>query len=378
MNTKLLAIIVPQEYKNANHFELWNCIAEAFDGITVIIDIPADAVVSRIKNRKYRIDEAKQNFRKIGEKSYIIRPYFVIRPEICGMLYHSMCAKKIIHTIEKHFMIQEDNIALIAYNAFWICGFVRSNFRGQMTYYLYDEVRMKANTGKKDKKKYKYDEIACAHADIVLTMTKKIAESRAVLNPNIIVIGNGAIKPKITMHQVEKFDNSIAFVGNFRDWIDKKLFSDLVQKRQDISFFIVGSIENNMKEYLKLLQSKYSNITYIGRVKKEEMVNLYKKFDGIIIPYKDNDFIKATRPIKIVESVLAGTPVVTIPMDGYIENSFIRFANTIDEFSQQIDYLLNNPIDMDSDEYRDFVDDNTWDRKAEVIIEAINRKDGKE
>lgn len=371
MNTKVFIIIVPQEYKNANHYELWNCIAKLFDGITIIIDIPADAIVSRIKNKKYRIYESRQKFKRIGERSYIIRPYFIFRPEICGTLYHTMCAKKILRMVKNYFKTDESNISVLAYNAFWICGFAQCNFRGTMAYYLYDEVRMKAETGKIDTRKYKYDEIACKNADVVFTMTKKIADSRKQLNSNVIVIGNGAIKPKLTVHQVEKYPNSIAFVGNFRDWIDQELFMDIVGKKQDISFYIVGSIENNMKEYLKLLQNKFDNISYLGRVKKDEMVSLYRKFDGIIIPYKNNEFIKSTRPIKIVESVLAGTPVVTIPMDGYAENSFIRFANNTNEFCNEIDFIRSHPIEINSEEYLSFVNNNTWEHKANVILEAL-------
>lgn len=371
MNTKLFMIIVPQEYKTANHYDLWNSIADLFDGITIILDVPADAVVSRIKNKKYRIDESKQKFKKIGERSYIIRPYFIIRPEICGELYHKMCAKKILRMIEKNFKTDESNIFVMAYNAFWICGFVQSKFKGKLAYYLYDEVRMKADTGKIDSKKYKYDKKACTNADIVFTMTKKIADSRKQLNSNTLVIGNGATKPEGVIKKIEKYSNSIAFVGNFRDWIDKELFTDIVKKRQDISFYIVGSIENNMKEYLETLQNNYSNISYVGRVKKEEMIDLYRKFDGIIIPYKNNEFIKATRPIKIVESVLAGTPVVTIPMDGYDENRFIRFANNTKEFCREIDYILAHPIEKDSEEYLSFVRNNTWENKAKIIIENL-------
>ena len=70
---------------------------------------------------------------------------------------------------------------------------------------------------------------------------------------------------------------------------------------------------------------------------------------------------------------MAGTPVVTIPMNGYKENSFIRFADSVEAFSRQINYLLDNPIDQDSDEYKEFVKTNTWDYKAEIIIKEFDR-----
>ena len=86
-----------------------------------------------------------------------------------------------------------------------------------------------------------------------------------------------------------------------------------------------------------------------------------------MIPYRHNDFIQATRPIKIVESIMAGVPVVTVPVNGYEKCSFIRFADTIDDFSEEIDYLLEHPINKDSIEYKNFVASNTWESIARRI-----------
>ena len=204
-------------------------------------------------------------------------------------------------------------------------------------------------------------------------MSRLLAESRAEYNDNIITIGNGALKPDIDSIPVRKFERSLAFVGNFRDWIDQELLTGLIQLRKDILFVFVGTVEDNMREYLDNLLNCNMNVLWFGKVKKEKMSELYSMFDGIMIPYKNNEFIKATRPIKIVESVLAGTPVITIPMNGYEESLFIRFADSIDSFSKQIDYLLEHPIDKTSAEYCDFVHNNTWDCKAEIIIEAFEK-----
>lgn len=78
--------------------------------------------------------------------------------------------------------------------------------------------------------------------------------------------------------------------------------------------------------------TKYKNVKYYGEVSKGEVHNWYKKFDVILVPYKQNEFMKATRPIKIVESIFASTPVVSIPITGYEECSFIRFAKMLRSF----------------------------------------------
>ena len=201
-----------------------------------------------------------------------------------------------------------------------------------------------------------------------------LADSRAEYNSNIKVVGNGALLPDTFEKPDVSFPKSIAFIGNLRDWFDEELFEKLVAKRQDITFVFVGSVEDNMKQFLKGLLDKYLNVVYFGKVKKENMPTVYRMFSGVIIPYRKNPFIQATRPIKIVESVMSGTPVVTIPVDGYQEGQFIRFANTVEEFSERIDWIINNPISYDSEDYQKFATANSWVNIAQIIINSFDKK----
>lgn len=49
MQRKLFVIICFQEYATANHKDLWNIMADTSDDLFVILNIPADYVVSNIK-----------------------------------------------------------------------------------------------------------------------------------------------------------------------------------------------------------------------------------------------------------------------------------------------------------------------------------------
>ena len=123
---------------------------------------------------------------------------------------------------------------------------------------------------------------------------------------------------------------------------------------------------------MQTLLNNYKNTFYYGIAKKEDIWDTYRMVDCVIVPYKANEFMAATRPIKIVEAVLAGTPVVTIPMDGYEETTFIRYATDADAFSQQIDFVTANPIDENDENYQAFIEQNTWKNKALLINKAMN------
>lgn len=362
-------IIASQEYKFANHKNLWGELANQSNADVIVIDIPADLIVSVIKRKKYRLDEAKLGVHKVSNNLYVLRPMLYFRPEFLSDRFLPYLAKNIWKALYKQFPdIYSCKCNLLIYEAMWALVFKDSHPNMRIGYYLFDEVRQNGSDGSVNEKRYRHDEFACKNSDIIFTMTKCLAESRSNYNSNIVVLGNGAKQNSSNLLECSKISNSIAFIGNFRDWIDKELLEDLIKNKENHLFCFVGSVEDNMKIFFNYLLHTYPNVAYFGRVSKDRINFMYKLFGCVIVPYLNNSFIKATRPIKIVESVLAGTPVVTIPMDGYEEHKFIRFASTYEEFSQEIDWVLSNPIDLDSIEYKTFCEENTWSNKAKIII----------
>ncbi len=203
-------------------------------------------------------------------------------------------------------------------------------------------------------------------------MSKKLEESRSNLNDNVHFIGNGAdLHMPDNAGGISKITNSIAFIGNIRDWIDKKELEDLIRLRPDLNFFFVGTVEDNMKEYLSNLLSKYMNTFFHYRINKQDMGKIYRKFNVVIIPYVKNEFIQSSRPIKIVESIICGTPVVTVPVNGYQQNKYIRFATSAESFSLEIDYLLHLGDITKVEGYQDFCNGNSWQYIAKKMLNLL-------
>lgn len=363
-------IIVSQEYNNANHKNLWHEIANQTD-ITVVCNISSDLIVSLLKGKLWRIKESFQPYKVFGLVK-LIRPFYLVRPELLPFSLQKMIRRRfwrIIRKVVPDIMRQE--VRLLSYDAMWINVLKESHPNMKIAYYIYDEVRLRGDNEKIKGKVFRQDIEACKKADALFVMTEAIASSRTEFREKIVVLGNGCEIPYEGLNPDYKFVNSVAFIGNFRNWINETLLSNLIKLRQDLLFVIAGPVEDNMKSFLEELLNNYNNVVYFGIVSKERMPKLYMMFDCIIVPYKENRFIKATRPIKIVESVVSGTPVVTVPVDGYEESSFIRFAQTVQDFSREIDYLIATPIVKQSENYKKFVNGNTWAAKARVILDTL-------
>lgn len=363
----LYVIAASQDFSRANHRGLWESLSRMKDTDVVVANIPADNVVSRIKGHYERIQDAKMGAQQIQQHLYVFRPFLTIRPEVAPRGMYKKLAVQFWQGVERACgdLNRYAEIRVVFYNAVWAGILAGSRPHMKLGYYLFDEVRQNGSDNSINQKRYKEDVQACQIADCIFAMSQRLVDVRQEYAGKTIVLGNGA--DPYTGLQMKRKDKSVAFVGNFRDWIDMELFTGLVEKRKDIDFHIVGPVEDNMKAAFNQLLNRHTNVFYDGQVEKNIVATMYTMFSMIIIPYKQNDFIRATRPIKIVESVLAGTPVITIPVDGYQERSFIRFASSMETFSQQIDYLLAHPIDPQSAEYIDFVQHNTWAQKAHLI-----------
>lgn len=370
---KVLLVIASQDFVSANHKPLWKILSQMEGYDVIVANVPADQVVCRLRDKTYRIADAKKGPEVINKHLTVFRPLLTVRAEIAPSFIYPLIAKQMWNSIKKFRpTIMTEHVDLLVYNALWVPILKDTHPDMKIGYYLFDEVRNNGADNTIDKKRYYFDEIACKQSDAIFTMTKMLADSRAKYNSNITVVGNGALVPASFAKPDVVFPKSIAFIGNLRDWFDEKLFEQLVAKRPDITFVFVGPVEDNMKQYLKGLLDKYLNVVYFGKVKKEDMPTVYRMFSGVIIPYRKNPFIQATRPIKIVESVMSGTPVVTIPVDGYQEGPFIRFANTVDEFSERIDWIMSHPISYDSEDYKIFATANSWVNIAQIIINSFD------
>lgn len=367
----LLIVIASQDYDYANHRGLWEELSKHTD--VLVANIPADYITSTLTRKTYRIREARSGIKTISDNLQVFRPILPLRLEIAPDNIYSWIIRSFWKQVESFYSdLSSRKINILVYDGRWIKALKGTKEDLKFGYYLFDEVRENGKDGSQDAIRTKYDDYACTHANFILTMTELLAQSRSNYQTPKIVIGNGATIPK-DINSYLHIPRSVAFIGNIRDWIDTDLLSHLIQLKQDCFFAFVGPIEQNMEAYIEELLCTFMNVAYFGKAQKERMSEIYRMFDAVIIPYKKNSFIKATRPIKIVESVLAGTPVVTVPVDGYEENAFIRFAKDANSFSTQLDYVMKHKvIEENLDIYRAFVEENTWCRKAEIIISLFH------
>lgn len=359
-------IFVNQEYDTANHRFLWNEMASQKPNQTfIILNISADFLVSFLKRKTYRVVESKKGIIKIKENLFLARPLFFVRPEITPSLFFKTVNRRLLAYLKKQFpFVDLHDINALFYEPFW-AGILKNN-GWKLFYYLFDEVRLNADSGKTNKKRFKQDMEACRRSEVVFAMSNELVRTRKEICKKIVFIGNGCCKFD-NKDTAERIPKSAAIIGNLRSWIDTNLLREIVKKNPDISFYFIGNIEKNMKNFFNSL-SVNKNVYIIGPLSKNEALRCYTQFSCILVPYIQNYFIYCSRPLKIVESIFSGTPVATVPISGYSEKTFIKFCKNEEDFSNAINYFNYHPIDKNTVEFNAFVNDNSWESVSEKIL----------
>ncbi len=168
----------------------------------------------------------------------------------------------------------------------------------------------------------------------------------------------------------------VGYVGVIYDWFDMNILEYCAEKKDDFNFVIIGpssskAIEEEMKEFTK----KYKNIFWLGEKSYQDVPEYIQQFDVCIVPFKINELIKNVDPIKVYEYLAMGKPVVSTYWKELEKFSyFIALGLNYEDFLKKIEDEYNKNSEGKIKERRKFAEENSWQKRAEKMMEIINKK----
>jgi len=186
----------------------------------------------------------------------------------------------------------------------------------------------------------------CQRADLVITTSMALQESKKPLNPNTILVPHGvefdhfnkAVSNTLAAPAdiAEIPEPRLGFFGLIRDWVDLDLLAEVARIRRDWHFVLIGESTVDLAPYRKV-----PNIHFLGRKKYEELPGYCKQFDVGLIPFKINELTRAVNPIKLREYLAAGLGVVSTPLpEVKLYERLVYIADTADTFVAAIESAL--------------------------------------
>ncbi len=173
----------------------------------------------------------------------------------------------------------------------------------------------------------------------------------------------------------------IGYIGTIQKRIDTDLLEYLAKKNPNKSFVFVGPVwphflrgVRRSASSLKQLEN-FSNIYFLGQKSYQQLPNYLSQFDVAIIPHRLDEFTKYTAPLKLLEYLAAGKPVVSTPI-GEIKKIFpsLYFAENYSEFNQQIQLALTEDNEQLRKQRIDLVKEYSWEKTINRMLKLINQQ----
>lgn len=153
----------------------------------------------------------------------------------------------------------------------------------------------------------------------------------------------------------------VGFVGGIdAHTFDPELFLAVARALPEHAFVLVGGCS------LAEGWCTEPNVHLLGRRPYEEVAGYMAACDVLIMPWRQNDWIRACNPIKLKEYLAVGRPIVSTPFDELGRYAgLVAVARTAPEFAAGLQSVLANPTDRAAQRQR--VAEETWSAKAAEV-----------
>lgn len=156
----------------------------------------------------------------------------------------------------------------------------------------------------------------------------------------------------------------IGYFGSLTDANDKEAIRFCAAKRPQWNFVLIGATKGDYS----MLQA-FPNVHFLGKKRHEDIPHYGRYFDVGLLNWRPHNWIKNCYPLKSVEYLALGLPIVSTPIDELRQNfsDFVFFANTPEQYLTEIEKALNEDSLKKRDARMGRVKDETWDSRINLL-----------
>lgn len=191
--------------------------------------------------------------------------------------------------------------------------------------------------------------ILMAKSDAVICNSIDFTKRASKYNPNSYYIGNGVdltlFNNTVSWQPPEEFKSIpkpiIGYVGAIlTSRLDATLIIQTAKARPDWSFVMIGWEDETFE---KSELHEMPNVFFLGRIHKDEIPQYMKYFDVCTNPQVVNEITIGNFPLKIIEYLALGKPVVAITTNTMKEvfSEFTYLADTATDYQKKLELALS-------------------------------------
>ncbi|WP_436640333.1 glycosyltransferase [Microbaculum sp. FT89] len=217
------------------------------------------------------------------------------------------------------------------------------------------------------------------NADVVVAISRVLFDRWSEMGANVHLIPNGVQVDAYRKLETVSPAPDVALpspvaglVGHLSARIDIDVLEAISES--DCSLLLVGPYSPTWEpERFAALIAK-DRVKWVGRRPFEELPGYLRLMDVGLTPYADIPFNRASFPLKTLEYLAAGLPVVSsdLPATQWLDSDLVRVANGPGEFVRAIREAAGEASSEDmTRRRRAFAEKHSWKRRAEEIVAAI-------
>ncbi len=251
--------------------------------------------------------------------------------------------------------------------------------RGLLVYYSVDD--MSAFQGVPSDLIRRQDEELTRMADVTFSVSRELFQKKYAINKNSFyaphgvdfelfhkACRNGTIEQPADLRGIAR--PIIGFYGLISsDWVDYGLVEYLAKQRPSWSLVFIGKVDLRPGERLP----GAANIHYLPVKPYEELYTYSRFFDVAILPFGINALTLHSHPLKILEYLSAGKPVVSVRIPETEKyDGVIAVASDHGDFLTKIEGCLRNDNAAHQNARIQFAGQNSWDKRFNEIQNIID------
>ncbi len=241
-------------------------------------------------------------------------------------------------------------------------------------------------------------------ADTVFTGTFSLWEKKKAFHSQIEFIPCGveidhflrANDPMLSIpDDIADIPHPIAgYFGALNERVDAKLLVHLATSYPELNILLIGPVfaDFGLSDFREKwasvlpgpwspgfgLTSKPDNIHIIGIRSYDQLPAYLKAFDVCLLPYILNDVTRDIHPVKILEYLAAGRPVVSTPLPDVIRfyPDVVAIAETPDSFTECVRKSLVEEDPMRKNARIEYARPRTWENMASRMLDKIKAISG--
>jgi len=188
-----------------------------------------------------------------------------------------------------------------------------------------------------------YERELAGYCDALVTITGKLKQTKRHLHKRIEVMANGidlAFFSKEVNHQKPALlsrltGKVVLYIGAIESWVDIEAVAVAASFAPELNFVLVGPV----REDISILE-RQKNIHMAGIHPFQDIPAWIAHADVCILPFRDNEITRNSDPLKLLQYLAIGKPVVSLYFEGV--NDFegaVDIAGNHQEFAVKVRLL---------------------------------------